>query len=168
MTTSTAAPRHRRPPVDDRTRGRPRATAAKKGLTSRMGLGRRAGHRAAVDACPPSACSSPRSGRRSDIKTNGWWNFFTDPPFTLDNYHEVLSAAAPRRAWRPTSSTRSSSRSRRCCSRRLAALAAYAFAWIDFQGRDWLFVAIFALQIVPLQMALVPLLQLFVRPAGRT
>jgi alpha-glucoside transport system permease protein len=43
----------------------------------------------------------------------------------------------------------------------LGALAAYAFAWIDFKGRNMLFVFVFALQIVPLQMALVPLLSLF-------
>ena len=41
-----------------------------------------------------------------------------------------------------------------------AALAAYALSWINFRGRDWLYIGIFALQIVPLQMALVPLLQL--------
>jgi alpha-glucoside transport system permease protein len=43
----------------------------------------------------------------------------------------------------------------------IASLAAYAFAWIDFKGRNLLFVFVFALQIVPLQMALVPLLSLF-------
>jgi alpha-glucoside transport system permease protein len=42
-----------------------------------------------------------------------------------------------------------------------AALAAYALAWINFRGRDWIYVGIFALQIVPLQMALVPLLSFF-------
>ena len=40
-------------------------------------------------------------------------------------------------------------------------LAAYAFAWMDFRGKSLLFVLVFALQIVPIQMALVPLLQLF-------
>ena len=42
-----------------------------------------------------------------------------------------------------------------------ASLAAYALAWINFRGRDWIYIAIFALQIVPLQMALVPLLKFF-------
>jgi alpha-glucoside transport system permease protein len=42
------------------------------------------------------------------------------------------------------------------------ALAAYALVWIDFKGRDWLFVAIFALQVVPLQVAAVPLLRFVV------
>ncbi len=45
----------------------------------------------------------------------------------------------------------------------IASLAAYAFAWIDFKAKNWLFIGVFALQIVPLQMALVPLLSLFSR-----
>ena len=44
----------------------------------------------------------------------------------------------------------------------VAAFAAYAFAWIDFKGRSWLFIGTVALLAVPLQMALVPLLQLYV------
>ena len=44
----------------------------------------------------------------------------------------------------------------------LALLAAYAFAWIDFRGRSILFVAIFALQIVPIQVTLIPLQTIFV------
>ncbi len=44
-----------------------------------------------------------------------------------------------------------------------AALAAYAFAWLDFRGRQWLFALLIGLQIIPLQMALVPIAQLYVR-----
>jgi alpha-glucoside transport system permease protein len=43
----------------------------------------------------------------------------------------------------------------------IATMAAYALAWIRFKGSDTIFYIIFALQIVPLQMALVPLLKLF-------
>ena len=43
----------------------------------------------------------------------------------------------------------------------LATMAAYAFAWMRFPGKDLLFILVFALQIVPIQMALVPLLRLF-------
>ena len=43
----------------------------------------------------------------------------------------------------------------------IATMAAYALAWIRFRGSDFLFFSIFALQIVPLQMSLVPLLLLF-------
>jgi alpha-glucoside transport system permease protein len=98
-----------------------------------------------------------------EIKTTGWWTAFSSPSFTLDNYQQVLSS---------TSGT----------SGRLyayfinsivitvpgvlfpvffAALAAYALAWMNFRGRDWIYIAIFALQVVPLQMALVPLLRFF-------
>jgi alpha-glucoside transport system permease protein len=44
----------------------------------------------------------------------------------------------------------------------LALLAAYAFAWIKFPGRNILFVAVFALQVVPIQVTLIPLLSLYV------
>jgi alpha-glucoside transport system permease protein len=43
----------------------------------------------------------------------------------------------------------------------IATMAAYALAWIRFRGSDFLFFFIFALQIVPLQMSLIPLLLLF-------
>jgi alpha-glucoside transport system permease protein len=44
----------------------------------------------------------------------------------------------------------------------LATMAAYAFAWMQFPFRDLLFVAVFAVQIVPIQVALIPLLKLYV------
>ena len=43
----------------------------------------------------------------------------------------------------------------------IATMAAYALAWIRFRGSNFLFFSIFALQIVPLQMSLIPLLLLF-------
>ena len=46
----------------------------------------------------------------------------------------------------------------------LATLAAYAFAWMKFPGRDMLFVAVFAMQIVPIQVTMIPLLTLYVNP----
>ena len=56
----------------------------------------------------------------------------------------------------------------------IAAFAAYAFAWMDFPGRDILFVLVVGLLVVPLQAALIPVLQLSVnlgiagtsRPSG--
>ena len=42
----------------------------------------------------------------------------------------------------------------------IGALAGYAFSWMKFKGRDWLFVAVVAMLVVPLQMALIPLLRL--------
>jgi len=43
----------------------------------------------------------------------------------------------------------------------VGAMAAYAFAWLDFPGRDWLFIAVIALLVVPLQMALIPMFRLY-------
>lgn len=43
----------------------------------------------------------------------------------------------------------------------IAAFAAYAFAWLDFPGRMWLFALLVGLQIVPLQMTLVPIAKLY-------
>ena len=44
-----------------------------------------------------------------------------------------------------------------------AAFAAYAFAWLDFPGRQWLFALLVGLQVVPLQMSLVPIAQLYAK-----
>ncbi|NMB90958.1 MAG: carbohydrate ABC transporter permease [Chloroflexi bacterium] len=43
----------------------------------------------------------------------------------------------------------------------LAAFAAYAFSWMDFPGRQWLFALLVGLQIIPLQMTLVPIARLY-------
>ncbi len=42
-----------------------------------------------------------------------------------------------------------------------AACAAYAFSWMDFRGRSWMFALLVGLQIVPLQMTLVPIARLY-------
>ena len=98
----------------------------------------------------------------ADSQSTGWWTVFTNPEFTLDNYVEALTAGG-------TSTTLASAFINSLAITIpatvfpivIAALAAYAFAWIDFKGRSMLFVFVFALQIVPLQMALVPLLSMF-------
>ena len=43
----------------------------------------------------------------------------------------------------------------------VAALAGYAFAWLEFPGRDWLFIVVIALLVVPIQMALIPIFSLY-------
>lgn len=44
-----------------------------------------------------------------------------------------------------------------------AAFAAYAFAWLDFKGRQWLFAILVGLQIIPLQMTLVPISRMYAK-----
>jgi alpha-glucoside transport system permease protein len=43
----------------------------------------------------------------------------------------------------------------------VAALAGYAFAWLDFPGRDILFVVVIGLLVVPIQVALIPIFSLY-------
>lgn len=97
------------------------------------------------------------------IKTTGWWTFFSDPQLTLENYEQVLfgrSSSAGQLASYFVNSIVITLPSV-LFPLAFAALAAYALAWIDFRGRDWIYIGIFTLQIVPLQMALVPLLSFF-------
>ncbi|WP_018252149.1 carbohydrate ABC transporter permease [Salinispora mooreana] len=97
------------------------------------------------------------------IKTTGWWTFFADPQLTLENYEQVLfgrSSSAGQLASYFLNSIVITLPSV-LFPLAFAALAAYALAWINFRGRDWIYIGIFALQIVPLQMALVPLLSFF-------
>ncbi|MER8040901.1 carbohydrate ABC transporter permease [Streptomyces hydrogenans] len=98
-----------------------------------------------------------------EVKTTGWWTVFGTPHLTLDNYREVLSGAgngSGRLAEHFVNSVVITVPSV-LFPLVLGFLAAYALAWIDFRGRDALVVGVFALQVVPLQMALVPLLKLF-------
>ncbi len=43
----------------------------------------------------------------------------------------------------------------------IASLAGYAFAWLDFPGRDWAFIVVIGMLVVPLQMALIPIFSLY-------
>src|SRR4051795_2192943 len=43
----------------------------------------------------------------------------------------------------------------------IAAYAAYAFAWLEFPGRQWLFLLVVGLLVVPVQLTLIPVLRLF-------
>ncbi len=107
------------------------------------------------------AVSSIRPERQ--IKTTGWWTFFSDPQVTLDNYREVLSSQGSSGLGAYFVNSFAIVIPSVIIPISLAALAAYAFAWIDFKGRNLLFVVVFALQIVPIQVTLIPLLTLYVK-----
>ena len=98
-----------------------------------------------------------------DIRTTGWWTFFSDPEVTLDNYTEVLTGGDTELATYFVNSFVITIPSV-IIPLTIASLAAYGFAWMRFPLRDTVFVAVFALQIVPIQVALIPLLQLYVNP----
>lgn len=97
------------------------------------------------------------------IRTTGWWTIFQNPGFTLDNYRDVLlstSSSSPQLGAYIVNSIAIAVLAT-LIPLVFASMAAYAFAWIRFKWVNWLFIFVFALQIIPLQMALVPLLQIF-------
>jgi alpha-glucoside transport system permease protein len=96
-----------------------------------------------------------------EVQRTGWWTFFANPSVTFDNYAEVLFGGSQPLIGYVVNSVLITLPSV-AIPIVLATLAAYGFAWTRFPLRDTLFVGIFALQIVPLQVALLPLLEIFV------
>ena len=95
------------------------------------------------------------------FNTSGWWTALAPPfNFTLDSYRAVLGASSLAPSFFnsfmitipatliPTA---------------IAAFAAYAFAWMKFWGRNWIFLALVGLLAVPLQLTFIPLLTLAVK-----
>lgn len=99
----------------------------------------------------------------ADINKTGWWTAFTNPNFTLQNYQTVLDSSKSTALTPYFINSLVITIPAVVLPILLACLAAYAFAWIPFRGRSVLFVAIFALQVVPLQVTLVPLLKIYVK-----
>jgi alpha-glucoside transport system permease protein len=95
---------------------------------------------------------------RSDIQASSWWSSLLDFNFTLHNYDEVLSRTGMDVSFVNSLVITLPST---LLPLTIGALAAYAFSWIRFPFRDTIFLVIVALMIVPIQMALVPLLRLF-------
>jgi alpha-glucoside transport system permease protein len=95
----------------------------------------------------------------TDVNNLGWWEIFSKPSLaTFENYQSIWHDQSIRSAffttvWIALGGT--------FLPIVIAALAGYAFAWLDFPGRDWLFVLVIALLVVPLQMALIPMFRLY-------
>ncbi len=95
----------------------------------------------------------------SESASSGWWTVFSAPAqLTLQNYANLLTNPAITGSfWNtivivvPTT----------VLVVLIGALAGYAFAWMQFPGRDWLLIAVIILLAVPLQVALIPLARLF-------
>ena len=102
------------------------------------------------------------------IKTTGWWTFFTHPSLTLQNYNDVVFGQSNQSGRLASYFVNSLVITVPAVlfSVTLATMAAYALSWLNFRGRDWLFIGVFALQIVPIQMALIPMLKLFSQGLG--
>jgi alpha-glucoside transport system permease protein len=95
----------------------------------------------------------------SAVSRTGWWEAFQTPfAFTLDNYQRVLTTNNMAQSFVNSLIVAVPAT---LAPILIAAFAAYAFAWLDFPGRNLLFTAVVALLVVPLQMTLIPILRLF-------
>ncbi len=95
-----------------------------------------------------------------EIKTSGWWMFFRHPSLTFDNYAQVLGKRSGINLGHFFLNSMKITIPAVIISITLAAMASYAFTWMDFRGRDWMFVGVVGMLVVPLQMAVIPLLHL--------
>lgn len=96
---------------------------------------------------------------RSEIQTTGWWTVFAgNIDFTVQNYGSVLEQQDMFRAFLNSVSITIPST---IVPLVLASFAAFAFAWISFPFRDTLFLTVITLLLIPVQMTLIPLNELF-------
>ncbi|WEH41566.1 carbohydrate ABC transporter permease [Streptomyces sp. NBC_01218] len=101
--------------------------------------------------------SSLRDGK--DIAASGWWQVFTTPSqLTFDNYRHLLSDSAITDSLFSTVMITVPSTVLVVV---IGSFAGYAFAWMDFPGRDWWFLLVVGLLVVPVQVALIPVSKLF-------
>jgi alpha-glucoside transport system permease protein len=123
----------------------------------------RAAERPSRRSSSPYCGPSPRSASSSHPSVlPKKWTFFTNTGVTLDNYTAALAAGNTQLDLAGAFlNSIAITLPATLIPLMIASLAAYAFAWIPFRGRNILFISVFALQIVPIQMALVPLLQFF-------
>ncbi len=95
----------------------------------------------------------------SAVANTGWWTALFPPyEFTFSNYEHVLTQQGLGSAFlnSPIITVPAT-----IIVVVVAAFAAYAFSWMDFPGRQVLFVLVVGLLVVPLQVTLVPVLRLF-------
>ncbi|RIK27498.1 MAG: sugar ABC transporter permease [Chloroflexi bacterium] len=93
------------------------------------------------------------------VATTGWWRAFTPPfMFTLENYEQVINTNNMGQSFVNSLFVTIPAT---VIPIMVAAFAAYAFAWMDFPGRNVLFITVVGLLVVPLQMTLIPVLRLF-------
>jgi len=95
----------------------------------------------------------------ADYTNFGWWHVVSDPSIaTFSNYKAVFGNSAIMGSLVTTILITIGGTGLPIL---VASLAAYAFAWLEFPGRDWLFVLVIALLVVPLQLALIPIFSLY-------
>jgi len=104
---------------------------------------------------------------RDAQRSRAWWTT-TGDELTFDNYQSIFESSATSSLGDSLLNSMAISLPATIIPISIAAFAAYAFAWIDFKGRKGLFIATVSLLAIPLQVALIPLLQLYVGGAHVT
>ena len=95
----------------------------------------------------------------SDNVSSGWWTVFTDPSqLTFQNYKNLFDNNTIVDAFFNTIYITVPAT---LLVVLVASLAGYAFAWMDFWGRDWLFLIVIGLLVVPVQVGLIPIARLY-------
>ena len=99
----------------------------------------------------------------ADINESGWWTAWNDlDNLTLQNYRDVFRETASQPSmWEFALNSMAIVIPATIVPIAVAAFAAYGFAWMNFRGRNWLFIGLVSMIALPNQMAFVPLLQLF-------
>ncbi|MFD5820123.1 carbohydrate ABC transporter permease [Streptomyces sp. NPDC127038] len=94
-----------------------------------------------------------------DMSGSGWWKVFTAPSqLTLDNYQRLLENSDITNSLLNTVLITVPATLLVVV---IGSLAGYAFAWMEFPGRDWWFLGVVGLLVVPVQVALIPIAELF-------
>jgi len=95
----------------------------------------------------------------SNLANKGWWQIFSHPSqATWSNYNALFHNQGLLDALKTTAYIAVGNTLLVVI---IGAMAGYAFAWLDFPGRDWIFILVIGLLVVPLQMALIPVAKLF-------
>jgi alpha-glucoside transport system permease protein len=95
----------------------------------------------------------------SALASKGWWQVFSHPSTaTWSNYNALFHNHGMLTALKTTAYIAVGNTLLVVI---LGAMAGYAFAWLEFPGRDWAFIGVIALLVVPLQMALIPMFKLY-------
>jgi len=97
---------------------------------------------------------------REDAESSGWWTVFGSlDNLTLTNYDKAINGGSDMGTafWNSMAITLPAT----FIPVLIAAFAAYAFTFMEFPGRDVLFLTIVAMLVVPNYVALVPLLKIY-------
>ncbi|MFF7162547.1 carbohydrate ABC transporter permease [Streptomyces sp. NPDC008086] len=94
-----------------------------------------------------------------EMTVSGWWEVFSKPSqLTFESYDKLLGNSDITDSILNTVLITVPATALVVV---IGSLAGYAFAWMEFPGRDWWFLGVVGLLVVPVQVALIPIAELF-------